>query len=226
MTPKAAVYRITVKGEKDAAAAFAQDGRQKAVNVRGATFDLQVNASKGPKNPKRVGKADDEFTQSSYFITSADAKVIQLARQAVGIEKDPWKKALRIEKWVHDNMRSTNGEELAPADHVARHLEGDCTEYAMLMAAMCRAEGIPSRTAMGMVYADTETGPVMAFHMWTEVWVAAEWIPLDATMGRGYVGAAHLKVTDNSWHDTRSFTPLLPLMRVLGKTQVEVVSVK
>ena len=114
-------------------------------------------------------------------------------------------------------MRPTNGEALAPADQVARTLEGDCTEYAMLMAAMCRAEGIPSKTAMGLIYADVKTGPAMSFHMWTEVWVGGEWIPLDATLGRGYVGATHLKVTDHAWNDTRSFAPLLPLMRVLGK---------
>jgi transglutaminase-like putative cysteine protease len=150
--------------------------------------------------------------------------VKDFARKAVGKEKDPWKKALLIEKWVHFNMRGTNKEALAPADEVARTLEGDCTEYAMLMAAMCRAEGVPSRTAIGLIYADSKAGPVMAFHMWTEVWVQDQWVPLDATLGRGYVGATHLKITDHSWHDTRSLTPLLPLIRILGKVQIEVVS--
>ena len=71
-------------------------------------------------------------------------------------------------------------EALAPADHVARTLEGDCTEYAMLMAAMCRAEGVPSKTAIGLIYADTKTGPALGFHMWTEVWLRANgcrWTP-------------------------------------------------
>ena len=95
----------------------------------------------------------------------------------------------------------------------------------MLTAAMCRAEGIPSRTAIGLVYADVERGPVMAFHMWTEVWVEGQWRPLDATLGRGYVGATHLKITDHSWYDTRTMTPLLPVVRVLGKVSIQVVSV-
>jgi transglutaminase-like putative cysteine protease len=220
-----AVYRITVKGESDAAAAFTQDDRQKVLNAKGATFDMQVKVSKGPKKTKGGGNPGDEFTQSSYFINSADPQVKKLARQAVGPETDPWKKALRIEKWVNVNMRSTNDEALAPADQVARTLKGDCTEYAMLMAAMCRAEGVPSKTAMGMIYTDANNVPAMAFHMWTEVWIAGEWVPLDPTLGRGYVGATHLKVTDHSWHETRSLVPLLPLIRVLGKTQIEVVSV-
>lgn len=92
-------------------------------------------------------KAPTEFTQSSYFIASADERVKQHARNAVGNEKDLWKKAVLIEKWVHEHMQVKNTEALATADQVARTLEGDCTEFAMLTAAMCRAEGVPSRTA-------------------------------------------------------------------------------
>jgi transglutaminase-like putative cysteine protease len=219
-----AVYRITVKGDEDAAAAFSQDLRQKVLNAKGSTLELQVKASQGPKKGMTGDKPGDEFTQSSYFITSGDPKVKELAKKAVRTEKDSWKKALLIEKWVNANMRATNDEALAPADHVARTLQGDCTEYAMLMAAMCRAEGVPSKTAIGLVYAETKTGPALGFHMWTEVFVQGQWVPLDATLGRGFVGATHLKVTDHSWHDMRALTPLLPLIRVLGKMRVDIVS--
>jgi hypothetical protein len=61
--------------------------------------------------------------------------------------------------------------------------------------------------------------------MWTEVWVRGQWMPIDATLGRGFVGATHLKVLDSSWHDVQSFTPLLPLLRVVGKASIEVVSI-
>jgi len=80
----------------------------------------------------------------------------------------------------------------------------------MLTAAMCRAEGIPSRTAVGLIYADVAQGPVFAFHMWTEIWINGRWLPIDATRATGYVGATHLKITDHSWHDTRTLTPLFP----------------
>ena len=222
---RAMVYRVTVKGDEDPASTFARDDRQQVKNVRDNSFDLYVRASRPPQpgGEEKEGPAPgDEFLQSSYFITSADAKVKEHARAAVGSETDPWRKALRIEKWVHDHMTSRNHEALATADHVARTLEGDCTEYSMLMAAMCRAAGIPSRTAIGLIYADTRgNGPVFAFHMWTEVWVRGRWVPLDATLGRGYVGATHLKITDASWHDTRSLTPLLPVLRVLGRVSIE-----
>ena len=102
----------------------------------------------------------------------------------------------------------------------------DLVEYAMLTAALCRAEGIPSRTAIGLIYADTPQGPAFSFHMWTEVWVQGRWIPLDAILGKGFVGATHLKITDHSWHEVRSLTPMLPLLRVLGKIAIEVVRVE
>lgn len=92
----------------------------------------------------------------------------------------------------------------------------------MLMSAMCRAEGVPSRTAMGLIYADTPGGPVFAFHMWTEVHVKGAWQALDATLGRGYVGATHIKIADQSWHDERTMLPLLPVIRVLGKIEIDV----
>jgi transglutaminase-like putative cysteine protease len=95
----------------------------------------------------------------------------------------------------------------------------------MLAAAMCRVVGVPSRTAVGLIYANTRRGPVMAFHMWTEVWVRKQWVPIDATLGRGFVGATHIKISDQSWHNTRSQTPLLPFVRVVGKLSIEVLEV-
>jgi hypothetical protein len=219
-----AVYRVTFKGDGDPATTFAVDNRQAIKNARGNTFELRVRASRGPLPLGQDTDPGDEFTQSSYFINSDDSQVKAHARRAVGAETDAWKKALRIEKWVHANMRTTNDEALATADHVARTLQGDCTEYAMLTAAMCRAAGVPARTAIGLVYAEVKGVPAMAFHMWTEVWVKGQWVPIDATLGLGYVGATHLKITDHSWHDTRTMTPLLPVVRVLGKVSIQVVS--
>jgi hypothetical protein len=95
----------------------------------------------------------------------------------------------------------------------------------VLAAAMCRAVGVPSKTAIGLVYVNKGGKPMMGFHMWTEVWINGEWIAIDPTLGLGHVGATHLKITDHSWHDTQALTPLLPVVRVLGKLKIEVLSV-
>jgi hypothetical protein len=214
-----ALYRITIRDEDDPGSVFLKDERQQVQKIDGKTIELLVDAK------QTTGKAKNppaEFTQSSYFINSSDSLVKNLAKKSVGLETDPWKRALRMEKWVKLNMTVTSDEALAPADHVARTLRGDCTEFAMLMAAMCRAEGIPSRTALGLIYADLRAGPVFAFHMWTEVWVNGQWIPLDATLGKGHVGASHLKISDHSWSGTYDQAPLLPVFRILWRVAIEV----
>ncbi len=220
----AAVYRVTIRNDENVATTFSRDDRQQVKNVRGNTFELHVKASKGSTGEASEKEPNDEFTQSSYFITSDDERVKEHASRAVGKETDPWKKALRIERWVHDHMTVTADEALATADHVARTLKGDCTEYSMLAAAMCRASGVPSRTAIGLIYADVKGQPCFAFHMWTEVWIKGRWIPIDATLGKGYVGATHLKITDHSWHDERHMTPIFPVVRVVGRVTIDVLS--
>ena len=76
---------------------------------------------------------------------------------------------------------------------MAESREGDCTEHAVLLAALARACGIPARVAIGLVYVDQAGG--FGYHMWTEMYLSGHWIPLDATLGQGGIGAAHLKLT-------------------------------
>jgi len=222
------VYKVTLPGDDDPGTSFVQDNRQEIKNVKGKSFELHIKAVRQPpaKAPDDA-KVDDEYLKSSYFITSADSEVKKLAKKAVGDETDPWKKAQKIERWVRANMKITNfTEAMATADHVARSLEGDCTEHAMLAGAMCRAVGVPSKIAVGLVYVDGQK-PVLGYHMWTEVWVRGEWVPIDATLGRGSIGAAHLKISDHSWTDVESLKPLLPVMRVmLGKVAIDIVRVE
>jgi hypothetical protein len=223
------VYRINLPEDKDPGTSFARDERQQIEKAEGKSFELHVKAIRRPSPDGRETKVANEFLESNYFINSADEKVQELARQAVGKEEDPWLKAQRIERWVSKNMHFTYDEAMATADHVARTLEGDCTECAMLAAAMCRAVGVPSRTAIGLIYAEPkEAGgrPTLAFHMWTEVSINGQWLAIDATLGRGSVGADHLKITDHSWHGVQSVVPLLPVTRVLlGKPDVEVLKI-
>ncbi|MFY0627674.1 MAG: transglutaminase domain-containing protein [Reichenbachiella sp.] len=56
--------------------------------------------------------------------------------------------------------------------------EGDCSEYSDLMVSICRAKGIPSRTAIGKV-AQTSINPN---HAWVEAYLKGiGWVPFDPT---------------------------------------------
>jgi transglutaminase-like putative cysteine protease len=220
------VYRITIKDDEDAKTTFVRDGRQTVENVHGNTFDLRIRPLRQPSEKENGDRVKDEFLKSSYFLDSANVKVREEAARIVGDEKDPWRKAQRIEKWVHEHMKVNNGINFIPASRILRNCEGDCRQHAMLAAALCRAAGVPARTAIGLVYSVEEERPILAFHMWTEVWIKGQWLMLDATLGEGSVGAGHLKIADHSWQDIQTLAPLLPVTRVIGKARVEVVEVK
>jgi transglutaminase-like putative cysteine protease len=224
-------YRVTLSGDdSDPAGTFASDVRQSVqnVNVADKSFELIVKAFRAPDSKDVSLPAAKEFLESNYFLNSDDARVRQLAKLAAGNESDPWKKALRIEKWVNRNMKAvTFSEAMATSDEVARTLQGDCTEFAMLTAGMCKAEGIPARTAIGLIYYEDRGVPKMGYHMWTEVFAGGNWVGLDATLGLGGVGSAHLKISDHSWYNMRTLAPMLPLMRVMvARPKIEVLQVK
>ncbi len=217
----AAVYRVTIDDESPETA-LARDDRQQVKNVDGKTFDLHVRARRSPEDGKD-GKAGEEFLASCLYLDSDDERVRALAKQAVGDEADAWAKARRVARWVQAKMTTDNSVAFAPAGQVARQLRGDCRQHAMLAAAMCRAAGVPSRTAIGLVYVeDRADRPLFGFHMWLEVFVKGQWLALDPIFGPDGIGAAHIKVTDSSWHKVQDWRPLLPVSRVLGKMKVKV----
>lgn len=216
-------YLFQIQGEKDPSRAFSIDSRQVAGVEKDGGVVLTVKGGEGAYSPApQPGKASLE---SNFYIDSADPAVTEFAAKAIGDEKDPWRKVLRVEALVHQRMNSTSSVGFARASQVARDLRGDCRQHAMLTAAACRACGVPARTALGLVYiTDEPTGkPALGFHMWTEVWVNGSWRGIDATLGQGKVGPGHVKISDTNWTDPPSLAPLLPVLRVMGRLQAKVV---
>ena len=92
----------------------------------------------------------------------------------------PWQMAVKFEQFVHNYInRKDFSQAFASAVEVADTREGDCTEHAVLLAALCRARGIPARTAIGLVYVPHDQG--FGYHMWTEVYINNSPLPSGAT---------------------------------------------
>jgi hypothetical protein len=218
------VYKVSAPKDDDPGSLFPSDTRQqvKELDAKAKTFELHVSSSRGPVKGAAVQPAPGkEFTESNYFINwDNDAVKGHAAKAVAGLPATAgvWEKAVAVEKWVKANMKAFEfSQAMATADNVAKTLSGDCTEYAMLSAAMCRAVGVPSRTVLGLVYAPGRDGKTfLAYHMWFEVYADGQWLPLDATLGGGGVGPGHLKIADHNWHEEKTFAPLLPVLRVLS----------
>ncbi|MGL4554492.1 MAG: transglutaminase-like domain-containing protein [Gemmataceae bacterium] len=212
-------YRVTVRDDEELVSLFPSDDHQTAAVV-GGKVELTVapaRSGSGGEKPK------PEYLAPNAFIDHDDDRVIELAKRAAGDERDGWKKAVRVERFVRNLVVNDGSAALVPASKIARTPRGDCRHHAFLTAALLRANGLPSRTAIGFLYVH-RGGPVFGFHMWTEVLIDGRWRGLDSTLGRGGVSAAHVKVSDHGWHDTASFTPLLPAQRVVGKVRFELLS--
>lgn len=70
---------------------------------------------------------------------------------------------------------------------------GDCTEHALLLAALARSLGIPARVVSGLAYAPRWAGRDHVFvpHAWVEAWTGSRWEGFDAALPEGF-GSGHL----------------------------------
>ena len=80
----------------------------------------------------------------------------------------------------------------ASAREALRTKSGDCTEFAVLLAAAARVRGIPTRVVSGLVYADRFSGKKDVFspHSWVQAWNGSRWVSYDA--GLGEFDATHI----------------------------------
>jgi transglutaminase-like putative cysteine protease len=129
---------------------------------------------------------------ASSMIQSDAPEIVALAKKVVGAETNAWKAACKLETWVlHNITKKDMSLAFASALEVCRDREGDCTEHAVLLAALCRAAGIPARVLLGAEF----IGGVWGGHAWNDVWIDGTWYPLDATNGYGFVDPLHLPMT-------------------------------
>lgn len=219
------VYRITTPGN-DPTKYLPVGPTQEVKRQDAETAELIVTATKPPQNSRTTIRVDPEYTAATQYIQCRDQRVVEHARRAAASEIDSVKVALQMERYVRDKLTKKNfSTAMASAAEVAEKLEGDCTEHAVLLAAMLRAKRIPSRLAIGMVYATSESA--FCGHMWTEAFLGGQWYPLDATLGLGGIGAAHIKLAQSSFADDgpAPITAFLPLLNVLGKMKIDVVEI-
>lgn len=214
-------YRVRLEG-RDPAEVFPSEGCQRVRRLDAHTAEITVVARRlsglplagSPEPPP--AEAD---SRPSHFVQSDDPRIVAAAGEAARGLSDPAQVALRLERFVFEAIGQKDYRQAfdSAADALASG-RGDCTEHAVLLAALARARGIPARAALGLVYVDGS----FLYHMWAEVYVAGRWFGLDATRAAGGTSAAYLKIAHTSLESATAYASLLPVARVAGKLAIEI----
>ncbi|HEV7609790.1 MAG TPA: transglutaminase-like domain-containing protein [Steroidobacteraceae bacterium] len=125
--------------------------------------------------------------QATPWLQSGD---VNLARRAIALTtgmSDDVARMRRLTRFVRDHMSVERIDMLGYGTALEAYAtkRGDCTEYAVLLATLGRAAGIPTRVAIGRVYARHFEGRHHVFvpHAWVQAWNGSGWQSFDAAIG-------------------------------------------
>jgi hypothetical protein len=174
-------YTVDVSGEDTAAPATAaeQNVRREPASAR---YRIEVDPT--PRAPDRTAPVDGERKPTRWLESDA-AELIALADEAAGKAGEPAEVMKRLETRVRAHITDKSMRiGYASALETLRAREGDCTEHAVLLAALGRARGIPTRVVNGLAYAGAFAGRQQVFvpHAWVQAWIGDRWASFDAAL--------------------------------------------
>jgi len=191
---------------------------------------IQLLVSRDPAEPTREGftgldsQPGTKDSESGPIIDSNSGFVAKLA--AISKAPNPRDVALDLTRTVNQLIAPgdfTRG--FATASQTAADGVGDCSERAVLLAAMLRNRKIPARVCAGLVYAGTKDKPIMAYHMWTLAWIDNAWLALDPTSG-GLAPADRIALATSNLADGNEYNFVTPILSVIGRLDIQISSAK
>ncbi len=204
-------YRIGVEGA--APTAVDLPGQQREALAGGWQIDIDPRGGdQGPPQPADL--------QPSRWLQSDDPELTALAGRIVGRARSDRDRMRRLERGVSEHIATKSLRiGYASALEASRLAEGDCTEHALLLAALGRAIGIPTRVASGLAYVTQLSGRASMFvpHAWVYAWIDGRWQGFDAALSQFGSGHLALDVGDG---DPFAFYSGLEL---LGRLQIEAI---
>jgi hypothetical protein len=145
--------------------------------VRRDGLGLVLELAAPPPSPAWPQASDRaELTGGGFYLDIDDPRLEELA---AGCEPPAF---ACLEALVHRTIRTKSLQHgFAGVSEVLDSRAGDCTEHALLLAALLRRRGVPARIAYGFLL--TETGFIG--HAWTEARAASGWFRLDPSFPGG-----------------------------------------
>jgi hypothetical protein len=188
--------------------------------VRRSGRNLIVEVRTGPDPDFGDAPTALDYAANDWLQSTAP-EIVELARSAtLGIEDDA-ERMRALETFVRGYISDKNlGVGYASALQVARKPEGDCTEHAVLLAALGRSLGIATRVVDGLAYASGFANARQVFvpHAWVQAWVNGRWQSFDAALA-GF-DAGHIAFSTGDGDPWRFYQGL----DLLGRTRLQSVA--
>ncbi len=207
-------------------------------SVGGQTVTRDGNAlivtvdSRGSSLAEAGDREKKAYTAPSPMINFDDSKVKGLGKVAIKGDsgQNPAQKAETLRRFVHSYInRKELGVGLGSAGEVARTRTGDCTEHGVLLAALLRGQGIPSRVATGLIYADRFAGSsdIFGYHMWAQALIEVDgkdrWVDFDATLpNETPFDATHITLATTGLEDGGMEKSMLTTATLMGRLVIQV----
>jgi hypothetical protein len=173
-----------------------------------------------------------KYLESSSTLKADDPEIVALVKKAHVKNMSSAAAAEKLREFVHSYIDTKDmSVGFATASEVARTRTGDCTEHAVLLAAMLRAAGVPSRCASGLVYVDAfgNQEAIFGYHMWAQALVEQKdggwaWENVDATLPNGVpYDAAHILLSVSGLGDGEMQNFLVTTAPLIGRLKIGVV---
>jgi len=221
-------YHISATGDTELA--VPSNDNQRVQQLGNGKAIITVEPVAVPAGISFPYKGNDEAAlkalKPTQFVQSDHKKIIELAHQAVGETKDAAEAAGRIEAFVADYVENRSlSVGYASAAEVADSKQGDCSEFSVLTAAMCRAVGIPAQVVVGIAYVKEYAGLQDRFggHAWVQAYIGGKWVGLDASFrgaGRGGYDAGHIALAVGNGNPEDFFS----MATTMGQFKIEKVA--
>lgn len=233
-TLRRAVYTISSTNGK--LPDIVSEGAQKFERLSDTSGRLTVDLDAVAPAPEQE-VADPSFANCSTMVTCADPKIGVLVKDALAKarldDKSPAsERAEALRAFVSGYINKKNlGVGFASAGEVARTRSGDCSEHAVLLCALLRADKVPARVVSGVVYVDAFAGHdhVFGYHMWAQALLESDgkqrWVDLDAAISPTQAfDATHIALAPTSLSDDDTTNALVRLAPLIGTLKISVES--
>ena len=171
-----------------------QTGEQRArIDDRGVLLSICADCG------DETAPTDDmlqQYLAANAWVRSDDRRIRGFARQSA--------RGLSVKTRMRHLAEAVRKHMTGPIDYRYYHdavtaldsRSGDCTEFAVLLAATARSLHIPTRVVHGIAYSGRFTGQTHVFspHAWVQAWDGERWLSYDAALGNFDAGHIALVV--------------------------------